>query len=114
MGLHAHSKSVTKRRASREPSTIGRILKAAGVPTQPERPTSWQSFLRAHWGVIAGADFCTTEVWTWRGLVTYYTVFVIDLASRRVHILGSTPHPNELFMRQVGRTLTMSAQGCAR
>jgi hypothetical protein len=35
-----------------------------------------QTFLNAHWGVIAGADFFTTEVWTWRGLVTYYTVFV--------------------------------------
>ena len=95
-------------------STIARILKAAGVPPQPERPTSWQTFLRAHWGVIAGADFFTTEVWTWRGLVTYYTVFVIDLASRRVHILGSTPHPDELFMRQVGRTLTMADDGLLR
>ena len=46
-----------------------------------------------------GADFFTTEVWTVRGLVTYYTVFVIELQSRRVHILGSTPHPNEAFMR---------------
>jgi hypothetical protein len=25
---------------------------------------------QAHWGVIAGADFFTTDVWTWRGLVT--------------------------------------------
>ena len=74
-------------------STIRRILKAAGLPPVPQRPTSWQTFLRAHWGAIAGADFFTTEVWTWRGLVTYYTVFVIDLASRRVQILGSTPHP---------------------
>jgi hypothetical protein len=89
-------------------STIARILKAPGVPTQPERPTSWQTFLRANWGVIAGADFFTTEVWTWRGLVTYYTVFVIDLASRRVRILGSTPHPDELFMRQVARKVTMA------
>ena len=87
-------------------STIARILKAAGVPPVPERPTSWQTFLRAHWGAIAGADFFTTEVWTWRGLVTFYTVFVIDLASRRVHIVGSTPHPDEGFMRQVTRTLT--------
>ena len=31
---------------------------------------------------------------------------VTDLASRRVQILGSTPHPDDLFMRQVGRTLT--------
>ena len=79
-------------------STIARILKAQGLSPVPERPTSWQTFLRAHWGAIAGADFFTTEVWTWRGLVTYYTVFVIDLASRRVHIVGSTPHPDEVFM----------------
>ena len=92
-------------------STIARILKAQGIPPVPERPTSWQTFLRAHWGAIAGADFFTTEVWTWRGLVTYYTVFVIDLASRRVQIVGSTPHPDELFMRQVGRTLTAADEG---
>ena len=42
-----------------------------------------------HKGLSAwSADFFTTEVWTWRGLVTFYTVFVIDLASRRVHIVA--------------------------
>jgi len=87
-------------------STIARILKAQGIPPVPQRPTSWQTFLRAHWGAIAGGDFFTTEVWTWRGLVTFDTVVVIDLASRRVQIVGSTPHPDERFMRQVGRTLT--------
>jgi putative transposase len=92
-------------------STIARILRAQGISRVPERPTSWRTFLRAHWGAIAGADFFTTEVWTWRGLVTYYTVFVIDLASRRVHIVGSTPHPNEVFMRQVGRTLIFADEG---
>ena len=61
--------------------------------------------------MIAGADFFTTEVWTWRGLVTYYTVFVIDLASRRVHVLGSTPHPTELFMGQVARMATAADDG---
>jgi transposase InsO family protein len=92
-------------------STIRRIVKAAGLPPVPQRPTSWQTFLRAHWGAIAGADFFTTEVWTWRGLVTYYTVFVIDLASRRVQTLGSTPHPEALFMQQIVRTLTMAPDG---
>lgn len=87
-------------------STIARILKAHGLPPVPERPTSWQTFLRAHKDASVGADFFTTEIWTWRGLVTMYTVFVIHLASRRVQILGSTPHPDEAFMRQVGRTLT--------
>ena len=72
---------------------------------------SWRPEERAHWGAIAGADFFTTEVWTWRGLVTFYTVFVIDLASRRVQIVGLTPHPDEAFMRQVGRTLTVADDG---
>jgi hypothetical protein len=47
------------------------------------------------------------------GLVTYYTVFVIDLASRRVQILGSTPHPESVFMQQIVRTLTMAETGAA-
>lgn len=88
-------------------STIARILRAHGLPPVPQRHTSWQTFLRAHWGAIAGADFFTTEVWTWQGLVTYYTVFVIDVASRRVVLAGSTPWPNDLFMRQVVRSLVM-------
>jgi hypothetical protein len=89
-------------------STVARILKAHGLPPAPNRLTSWQTFLRAHWGAIAGADFFTSEVWTWRGLVTFYTVFVIDLATRRVQVLGTTPHSDEAFMRQVVRTLTMA------
>jgi hypothetical protein len=84
-------------------STIARILKAHGLPPAPERPASWQT-----------ADFFTTEVWTYRGLVTFYTVFAIELASRRVHIIGSTPHPDEVFMRQVARTLTTADAGECR
>jgi hypothetical protein len=38
-------------------------------------------------------------------------VFVIDLASRRVQILGSTPHPEALFTQQIVRTLTMAEDG---
>jgi putative transposase len=92
-------------------STIARILKAHGIPPVPERSTSWQTFLGAHWGAIAGADFFTTEVWTWRGLVTFYTAFVIDLASRRVQIVGSTPYPDERFKQQVVRTMTIADEG---
>jgi transposase InsO family protein len=61
--------------------------------------------------VRVAADFFTTEVWTVRGLVTYYTVFVIELQSRRVSIVGSTPHPDEAFMLQVVRELTDAGNG---
>jgi putative transposase len=68
-------------------------------------------FLRAHWGAIAGADFFTTEVWTPRGLVTYYTLFVLDLKSRRVQIVGSTRNPDAAFMVQAARRLTDAVDG---
>jgi transposase InsO family protein len=92
-------------------STIAAILKQQGIPPSDERPTSWQTFLRAHWRALVAADFFTTEVWTIRGLVTYYTVFVIELQSRRVHIVGSTPHPDEAFMLQIARHLTDATDG---
>ena len=38
--------------------------------------------------VLAGTDFFTVEVLTWRGLVTYYVLFSLHLESRRVSIAG--------------------------
>ena len=92
-------------------STVAKVLKANGIPPAPDRPSSWRTFLRAHWGEIAGADFFTSEVWTPRGLVTYYTLFVIDLRSRRVHVAGSTPTPDGGFMAQAARRLTDAVDG---
>ena len=86
-------------------STIARILKAAGIPPSRERPTTWRTFKRAHWPGLA-ADFFTTEVWTVGGLMTYYTAFVIELRSRRVHVLGSTCYPDDAFVVQAFRRLT--------
>jgi putative transposase len=42
-------------------------------------------------------------------LVTYYTAFVIELCTRRVHVLGSTPHPDGAFVVQAFRGLTGGA-----
>jgi putative transposase len=92
-------------------STVAKVLKAHGIPPAPDRPSCWWTFLRAHWGAIAGADFFTTEVWTPRGVVTYYTLFVIDLQSRRVHVAGSTPTPDTGFMAQAARRLTDAVDG---
>src|SRR5919106_1519328 len=92
-------------------STVAKVLKDNGIPPAPGRPSSWRTFLRAHWGAIAGADFFTTEVWTTSGLTTYYTLFVLDLESRRVQILGSTPNPDAAFMVQAARRLTDAVDG---
>ena len=65
-------------------------------------------------GALVGArrrDFFTTEVWTGRGLVTYYTVFVIELHSRRVRIGGATRYPDEAFVLQAVRAMTDAVDG---
>lgn len=92
-------------------STVANILKEHGLKPAPDRPTSWRTFLKAHWGEVAATDFFTTEVWTARGLTTYYTLFVIDLKTRRVCIGGSTPNPDDAFMAQVARNLTDVVDG---
>ena len=93
--------------------TVGNILKRRGIPTAPERreTTTWKAFIRTHMDVLWATDFFTTEVWTLGGLVTYYILFFIHLESRQVHIAGVTPHPNETWMKQMARTLTMDEWG---
>jgi transposase InsO family protein len=92
-------------------STIAAILKAEGIPPSGARPTTWRTFLRAHWPALVAADFFTTEVWTTRGLVTYYTLFVLELQSRRVHVTGSTPYPDEAFVVQAMRDVANAIDG---
>ena len=62
--------------------------------------------------VLVATDFFTAEVWTTAGLVTYYVLFFIHLASRKVHVAGITPHPDERWMVQVARNVTMEEWGC--
>ena len=95
-------------------TTIASVLKENGIGPAPERPSSWRSFLRAHWGDAAAIDFFTTEVWTRSGLATYYVLFVIDRKSRRAHLAGVTRHPEEGFMAQVARNLADCMPGFLR
>ena len=61
--------------------------------------------------VLAGVDFFTVEVLTWRGLVTYYVLFFIHLESRRVSLAGITRHPKEEWMLQIARNATSDSWG---
>ena len=93
--------------------TIANILRENGIDPAFERRkrTPWRTFLEAHWETLAAADFFTVEVARPTGLVTYYVLFVIEFSTRRVHIAGITPAPNEGFMMQVGRGLTDAFDG---
>jgi transposase InsO family protein len=93
--------------------TVGNILKRHGIAPAPARKTTttWKAFIRTHMDVLVATDFFTAEVWTLGGLVTYYVLFFIHLGSRNVHVARVTPHPNEVWMAQVARDVTMEEWG---
>jgi putative transposase len=94
-------------------TTVKNILKQNGIEPAPVRTkrTTWAEFLRSHTETLAACDFFTTEVWTLNGLVTFYVLFVMEIATRRVHIAGITTSPNAAWMKQVARNLTDCQDG---
>jgi len=89
--------------------TVRNILRRHHLEPAPQRRQggmSWAQFLKLHWEVLAATDFFTVEVAAWHGLVTYYVLVVMELATRRVQIAGITPHPTAAFMQQCARQLT--------
>jgi putative transposase len=96
--------------------TVGNILRRHGIAPAPKRSqiTTWKDFFTAHMNVLAGCDFFTVEVLSWRGLVTYYVLFFLHLETRRVHLAGITRHPDQEWMEQIARSATQEAWGYLR
>src|SRR5205814_5928816 len=96
--------------------TVGNILRRFGIAPAPKRSqsTTWSEFIRSHIAVMAGIDFFTVEVLTWRGLVTYYVLFFLHLETRRVTLAGITRHPTETWMTQMARNAVNEPAGALR
>src|SRR5215469_13544425 len=96
--------------------TVGNTLKRYGLAPAPQRKqkTTWKEFIQAHRAVLAGTDFFTVEVLTWRGLVTYYVLFFLHLETRRVTLGGPTRHPTEAWMTQLARNAVDETSGALR
>src|SRR5215212_9977608 len=86
----------------------------ASPAAKRSQTTTWKDFIASHTAVLSGIDFFTVEVLTWRGLATYYVLFVIQLETRRVTLAGFTRHSTEEWMQQIARNLTDIDSGALR
>ena len=94
------------------PSTVWEILKREGVDPAPDRAsTTWADFLRSQADALLACDFIETVT---LGGQRQYILAVIEHATRRVRVLGTTAHPNAAWVIQAIKNLVMDLQdaGC--
>src|SRR6201982_3499898 len=89
-------------------STVWGILQQTGIDPAPKRTSSpGASFLRSQAGALLACDFFETVT---LGGARLYVLAVIEHASRRIRILGATPHPAASWVAQAARNLIMDLE----
>ena len=86
-------------------STIRRVLKALKIPPAPKRHTgtTWRQFLHSHAATMLAAGFFHVDC-----AVTFqrlYCLFVMEISSRYVRVLGVTANPDGPWTTQQIRNL---------
>lgn len=85
-------------------------MRKLGLNPDPKPDRRWSDFLAQNSAAIVASDFFTYEAWSPTGLKTLYALFFIQLDTRKVHLAGVTERPDDAWMAQVARNMTMEDQ----
>jgi putative transposase len=89
-------------------STVWEILRQAGMDPAPERSSdTWADYLRSQADALLACDFFETVTLTGARL---YVLAVIERGTRRIRVLGATPHPVASWVAQVAKNLVMDLE----
>ncbi len=84
------------------------ILRQAGIDPAPDRAsTTWASFLRSQANALLACDFFETSTVTGARL---FVLALIEHGTRRIRVLGATPHPTASWVVQAARNLVMDLE----
>jgi transposase InsO family protein len=81
-------------------TSVRRVLRRHGLGPAPRGGPTWSEFLRSQAHSVLATDFFTVDTVSLKQL---YVLFVIELSTREVHILGVTDHPTGAYVTQVAR-----------
>ena len=84
-------------------ATVASLLQRHDIAPAPERgrTMSWREFIRSHVEVLAAVEFFTADVWTARGLMTFYVLSCMRVASRQISIARITTSPDRRVARHL-------------
>jgi putative transposase len=99
------AKAVLKLGVRVSPSTVRRVLLAAGLTPARRSGPSWREFLRQQAASVLACDFFTVETISLR---RYFVLFFIELGSRRIHLAGCTTNPTGAWVTQQARNLSFT------
>jgi putative transposase len=89
-------------------ATVASMMREHGLDPHPRRGEgTWNEFVRRHAQTLWACDFFSKKVWTLGGLVDVFVLFFIHVQTRRVHIVGMTSNPDNEWMMQQARNISM-------